>query len=276
MKNVLVANSQMRQGGCSFSVLETYVKAQIENSLEIGWAARDILLLANFDYEFMGIKAQRIEINDPRLTSSKAFAICELLKNASCRDELWVHDLDAWQNLWFDRPLFEDMGICQYSGNRRPSFNGGSVFYKPAARDIMITVSLLLSSKPMINEETAFNQVLFTELYRHRVTLLNSTYNVGCSNFAERYARSSKPVRVCHFHPDCRAHIRTHLLGQNDLHVCTTSDRLSRLLQRHFVAAADEARRWNCGRTRAVAEGPGHGGESVGGRIAEAPARGDT
>ena len=37
--------------------IETLIQAQIENSLESHWAKKDIILLTNFDYEFLDIKS---------------------------------------------------------------------------------------------------------------------------------------------------------------------------------------------------------------------------
>lgn len=243
MKNVIVANFQPRKKAYSFTLLETYVKAQIENSLEVGWAAKDILLLANFDYEFMGVEAQQVSFDDSCLTGSKTFAVNELFKNCCLDEELWVHDLDAWQNVWFDCPRFKDMGICEHGEHSPLRFGGSSVFYRPAAKNIVAVVSFLLSNKK-IREEPALHRVLSAPAYEHRVTVLDYTYNMGCAFFPERYLKSDKPIRVSHFRPDCPVGMKRHLLGQNELHVKTVNERLERLIRRYFdvsVALSNEA-----------------------------------
>ncbi len=234
MKNVIVANFQPMQETCSFIRLETYIKAQVENSLEVGWTAKNILLLTNFDFEFMGVKAQRVSFNDSGLLCSMTFAVHDLFKNDFVNEELWVHDLDAWQNSWFDCPHFKDVGICEYSKYNRPRFNSGSVFYKPEAKDIVAVISFLLSNKKATKEEAIFERVLSARIYKHRVTVLNSTYNVGCSGFPGRYMRSDQPIRVCHFHPDRRANVEIHLLGRNCLNAKTADERLEQLLRKYF------------------------------------------
>lgn len=234
MKNVMVASFRAGQEAHPFTRLETYVQAQIENSMEVGWAAEDILLLTDFDYEYMGVKTQLISLDDPRSTSIKVFAMHALFRDDSVHDVLWVHDLDAWQNSWFDCPPFRDIGICEYSEYRRPSFGGGSVFCRPAAKDIVAAIYSLMSNRKAMDEETAFNEVLNGSAYKQRVTVLNSTYNMGCMNFAERYVRGDKPIRVCHFHPERREHIAIHLWGRNMLHAKTVDPRLERLIRRYF------------------------------------------
>jgi hypothetical protein len=234
MKNVMVAIRQQRQEAPSFADIESYIRAQIENSLEVGWTSADILLLANFDYRFMGVTTQRIRVDDARLTSSKAFAMYALAKTTTLQEPVWSHDLDAWQNSWFDCPPFRDIGICQYSDCDQPNFNGGSVFYRPTAKDIMAVVHVLLSTHKNLDEEAVFNKVLGAPAYKHWVTVLNSTYNVGCDNFEERCEQSDKPIYVCHFHPDRHANAKVHLLGQNALQAKTVNERLGRLLGRYF------------------------------------------
>jgi hypothetical protein len=234
MKNMIVAGLQLGQEALSFARLEAYVQAQIENSLEVGWDAKDILFLTNFDYEFMGVKAQQTPWDDLRLRSLKLFAVHAFFRRGSVDDVLWVHDLDAWQNSWFDCPSFKDIGICEYREYSRPSFAGGSVFYRPTAKDLVMATHSLMRDREAVDEEAAFNQVLSEPTHRHRVTVLNSTYNMGYMNFAERYVRGHKPIRVCHFHPECPKSVAVHMWGRNFLRARTVNARLERLIRRYF------------------------------------------
>lgn len=227
---MMVAKFQPGQQNCPLTRIETYMKAQIENSLEVGWSPKDIIVLTNFDFEFMGIKARRISFIYPSLLCSKIFAVNDLFKNGYVDEELWVHDLDAWQNSWFDCPQFRDVGICKYL---KSTLNGGSVFYKAGAKDIVAILSLLLR-KIKGSEEPIMSRVLEMAAYKHRVTILNPTYNLGCNGFTERYIRSDQPIRVCHFHPDRRSNVEIHLLGRNQLNVKTVNERLERLIRRYF------------------------------------------
>ena len=66
MKNLMIANLSLNKR-YSLQKIDTLIKAQIENSLELGWRAKDIILLANFDYRFMGIKSKKIFSNSKML-----------------------------------------------------------------------------------------------------------------------------------------------------------------------------------------------------------------
>jgi len=70
---------------------------------------------------------------------------------------------------------------------------------------------------PSIELEPTLNRVLTSKQYRDRVTVLNNTFNVGCSGFAKRWERSLKPIRVSHFHRYNRTAWETHALDRNGL-----------------------------------------------------------
>ena len=76
--------------------------------------------------------------------------------------------------------------------------------------------------------------VLNAAAYKHKVTVLNSTYNLGRFGFSEQYKRSDQPVRVCRFHSDLPTGVEIHLLGRNELNVKTVNERLERLIRRYF------------------------------------------
>ena len=67
-----------------------------------------------------------------------------------------------------------------------------------------------------------------------RVTVINNTYNVGCSGFKERYASSNKPIRVCHFHPTNRIAWDTFARDRNRLGEIVLPDSLVRLFLNYF------------------------------------------
>jgi hypothetical protein len=239
MKNVLVATYTGGPQGCAFTCLEAYVRAQLENSLDLGWAPKDILFLADFDYEFRGVKARRMSFRDARPPACKVFAAEMLLQEAHGSETFWIHDLDAWQNVEFACPPFRELGICQHRKRITPDFNSGSVFYRAAAGDIVARLSFLLRSDAARQEETTLNQVLNEAAYRPRITVLNPTYNVGCTNFGARYLKSELPVRVCHFHPERSEHVAIHIWGQNILKTKTVGRRLEGVLRRYFDIASD-------------------------------------
>ena len=237
MKNFMVANLRGK-GRYTESSITTLLKAQIENSLEVGWLNKDIVLLTNFPFEFMGVKARVLDLNKFCWTGSKMFGLQYYFENNDVGDDvIWSHDLDAWQNAWFDCPEFKDVGGSEYS---RPKFNGGSIFWKKQSKDIMDEVINRLKKDKLKKEEPTLNEVFKSEEYKNRVTILNNTYNVGCSGYVERYERSIKPIKVCHFHPYNRIAWETHCLDRNGLEERGITIRLEKLLRKYYSGLATE------------------------------------
>ena len=232
MKNFMVANMVGKDAEFRGDKVDTLLKAQIENSIELGWQPEDIVLLASFDYEFMGVKAIKADLNEFCWTGSKLFGLKWWFDNNGTEDVLWAHDLDCWQNVRFDCPEFEtDVGGVQYSN---PKWQGGSIFWKSSSKDIVEEIVRRLVENKEVKEEPMLNKVFKSKEYGSRVTCLDSTYNVGCSGFAPRYTRSIKPIRVCHFHPNNRIAWELHALDTKELGERAITVRLERLLRRRY------------------------------------------
>jgi len=217
---------------------EILLKAQIDNMLEVGWKRENIIFLSNFDFEFMGISAKIIKLNDFCLTGSKMFALSWLFNNTRIDETIWVADIDCWQNVFFNEPIFTgNVGACHYS---TPKWNGGSIFWKPEARDIVNKIVGILTENHSKNEEPTLNMIFKSEEYRDRISLLNSTYNVGCSGFAERFTRSDKPIKIVHFHPANSIAWEIHALNRDGVGAIAVTVRLERLLRKYFPQMAVE------------------------------------
>jgi len=234
MKNFMVANLSKNKR-YTLANLEILIKAQIENSLELGWDSKDIILLANFDYEFMGVKSLKVELNKQCLTGSKMFGIKYLFDNDMINDAIWAHDLDSWQNIKFDCPKIKDVGITCYSNSK---FNGGSIFWGQKSRDIVNKIIKVIVENKEDKEEPTLNKVLKSKEYKDRVEIINRTYNVGCSGYVVRWNDSIKPLRVCHFHPYNFIAWETHALDRNGLDTKGITNRLETLLRRYYPILA--------------------------------------
>lgn len=230
MKNVLVANF-LEKSRYTLEPLKQLVNLQIENSIDVGWEIEDILLVTNFNHEFMGVKAINTELNKICITGSKMFGVQFLYKNNITKDSIWAHDLDAFQNVLFEEPEFKDVGITTYS---RPNFNGGSVFWKYSALDIINKIVETINEKKSVKEEPILDIVLKDDLYKDRVSVLNNTYNVGCSAFVKRYDVSEKPIKVAHLHPGNRLAWETHVLDRNGIYQTSVCPRLEGLIRQYY------------------------------------------
>lgn len=228
---------------------EPLIKAQIHNSLDIGWDSNDICLISNFDFEFMGIKAISIPLNSFCLTGSKIFAMHWLFfppklgvfanctgysKDTLSKFPIFSHDLDAWQNDQFE-VNFLDVGISTYSNSK---LNGGVVFWKFDANDIIEQITDVLI-KGEHREEPTLNRLLLSS-FKDRTTILNNTFNVGCSGFVTRATRAEQPIKVVHLNPYNRIAWETHRLDRNGTGIVSVSPRLEKILRQYFPHLATE------------------------------------
>jgi len=239
MKRLIAANLQPNsKSRYNPERLKLMLRAQIHNLLEVGWKKQDIILLANFDFEFMGIKAEKIKFNDFCLSGSKMWAVKFLFDNNRVDEVIYSADIDTWQNLWFNCPVFDgDVGACSYSN---PKWNGGSIFWKPSSKDIVDEIVRQLEKDKAAKEEPLLNKVFNSEKYAKRISLLNSTYNTGCSGFIPRFTRSLKPIRVVHFHPQNSIAWEIHGLDREGIGEIAVTIRLERLLRKYYPQMATE------------------------------------
>ena len=240
MKNMMVANYIQKQSRMQFNELIRMIEAQLYNSFQLGWKPKDIILITNFPFELHGVTSIHVPLNENCLTGSKVFGMRELFARDLVNDIVWSHDLDAWQNVPFDPPDFKDIGLSEYS---RPKYNGGSIFYKKTAKDIVETICKEIEKNKENREEPTINRLLRSDAFKDRVTTLDHSFNVGCSGFVPRYQKSIKPIRVCHFHPLNRIAWETHTLDRNGIDEIPVTKRLERAIRRFWPTLATSLQR---------------------------------
>ena len=242
MKLFMVANVQETgrySKRYSLEKMSVLLKAQIENSLELGWKPEQIVILSNINFEFMDVKTQIAPMTDFCLTGSKMFALSWYF-NDYPKETIYSKDLDCWQNVWFDEPeISGDVGAAQYSN---PKFNGGSIFWKPSSKDIIEEVVKQLTQNSEVSEEPTLNLVFKSDQFKKRITILNHTFNVGCSGFEPRFERSIKPIHVSHFHPSNSIAWEIHALDREGIGSIAITVRLERLLRKYYPGLATELR----------------------------------
>ena len=147
MKNLLIYLNPSHSFGEN---AEKLIKVQIENILTLGWKTEDVILITNFPYEFMGVRATEIGddyffADDP--ASTKIYTIAKIFENNlifNDTDLYWMHDLDHFQMLPFsEEEIVKEMGdsdfaLCNYG--RRIKYNCGSIFFRKSAGDIFIKI----------------------------------------------------------------------------------------------------------------------------------------
>ena len=230
MKNLLIYVSPKKEFDEETKVT---VKIQIDNSLNLGWLRKDILLFTNFPYQYNGIKA--IQIGDENFRAffapaTKITAILDLFKKGYIKKkELhWFHDFDVFQNEVITEEELEldnfDMGLCDKG--RMPRWGTGSVFFRFSAKDIFSMIKQL-SDKYKMNEEPALNAITSNNLLwateerpedvvfhksvpanivgmeniNHRIKKLNIKYNFAGWNIRSCYKLAGGQFKIVHFHP---------------------------------------------------------------------------
>lgn len=228
MKRLLVANFIHKRNS---KEIESMLKVQIDNMLDLGYTKDDIILISNKDIEYNSVKSLVVDLYKECGTGSKMFAMEWLYNNNLVNKTIHSGDLDVWNNVRFDEPEFKDVGIAQYSNSK---YNGGSVFWKPEAKDITVEICNEIRNNKEAREEPTLNKILKSDKFKYRVTVLNNTYNVGCSGFVVRYERSIKPAFCLHVHPLNRIAWETHAIDRNDIGEVAMTVRLERIMRKHY------------------------------------------
>ena len=219
------------------------IKAQIDNSIELNWDVKDIVLATNFEFEYRGVKSVILEKTcDYSQFFNKEYAITELLEKGIVKDtNLWYHDLDAFQLEAFEFPKFDgDWGTCVYPNYDGHSCQCGVLYIKPTAVDIFREMVNIMERNGFgtTNDEIVIrNFVKLNPDYAHRVSVLNTTWNVGMTSFNERYSLAEKPIKVVHFHPDKQNEWDCMIEGKNDLGVKVVDERLIKILKKYNLQA---------------------------------------
>jgi hypothetical protein len=227
MKNLIVAN--FPNNGKKYSELHTLIQAQCFNTKFFGWKEEDFIIVSNIDKCCDFGTWIKTDLNKNCFTGSKLFAVKYVYDMNITNESIWAHDLDAWQNSKFIEPLFLDAGFSQYS---RPKINGGSQFWKKSGLDILNYTIDLINKNSSQKEEPCIQEMYYK--FSKRVSILDCTYNIGCSGFVERYKKATKPIQVCHLHPTNRIAWQSHNLDRNGLGIKSVSKELEINLRKFY------------------------------------------
>lgn len=234
MKNVIIFQDFIREKTYGYSWNEkelfAYFRAQIDNSLQLGWKESDIVICTNLSFTYKDVVILHLEdICQYNKYFNKQYGIAEILRCGLINEPFWFHDFDDWQLHPFEFPDFEgDIGMCKYIDNSQ--WNTGSIFIKPNSIDVW---ELIVEFMKLNNEHTGLLQIgdedivnfiyrQYPELHR-RFSLLNNQYNVGCTQFDIRYQTANNPVYVGAFKPsdtnNLNKFISNNLVSQELLHI---------------------------------------------------------
>ena len=240
MKNILIYTGQSKKFSKEDSVL---VRIQIDNSLDLSWDKKDILLVTDFPYEYKGISA--LQVPDGLYYSfdknaNKVPVISYLINQGIIeRGEVyWSHDLDAFQNVAFNESELGlrdfDLGLTHYS--YKPEWQCGSLFFKSSAKDVIELIDATTRAKPHLsrnNEKTLTKLIKQNAINPSRYKRMNVTYNIMKKYLKTIYNEAEKPLKVLHFRPS--ESLEIFMYGKNRLKMPLMSSRLIKIFNQHGV-----------------------------------------
>ncbi len=212
MKNVIIFQDFIRGTyGKHWDTEElfNYFKAQIDNSIFLGWDPSDIVILTNLPFSYKNITIIPSKfICTYNKYFNKLLGIWELLHEGLITEDFWFHDFDDWQLKPFSFPKFEGyVGACKYINFTQ--WNTGSLFIKSQSlpfwqlcRDF-IEVNDNHPSLLQVGDENIFN-LLYHRNYeelKNFIVEIPYDFNIGMTGFDDRLARASD-VKVIAFKPE--------------------------------------------------------------------------
>lgn len=211
MKNVIIFQDFIKEKTYGHSWKEeelfAYFRAQIDNSLRLGWKPEDIVICTNLDFEYKNVTIIRLEdICQYNKYFNKQYGIAELLTKELITEPFWFHDFDDWQLVPLSFPEFKhSIGMCKYINFTQ--WNTGSIFIKPNSAPIWTYIvdfmKLNKDNKALLQtgDENVFNFIYNNSTHWMEVTELSPAYNVGVTGFESRLAAAGKQVYVAAFKP---------------------------------------------------------------------------
>jgi len=132
-----------------------YLKLQVENSRAMGWPKKDIIIITNFPFSYMGVKAHEVsEICNWSAFANKLVFVNEMIERGVINDNFWLHDADAFQLAPFQFPEeCKGFGYTKHSP-RRIKPQGGSGFYKKDSFDIVAAIADCIKTIKVTQEES--------------------------------------------------------------------------------------------------------------------------
>lgn len=239
MKNVHIYNIVDKNRRYPDDLVIRYLKAQVDNSLRLGWRTDDIIIGSNFDFEYRGVKNYILEnVCNHNIFYNKFYGMLELMDRGILTDDFWFHDQDNWQIEKFSFPEFDgEIGACSYVFNNE--WNTGSLFVKKTAAYVLRYIVDFMELYSHIKTDSDENviavlRVLPESEIKNLLTTIDTQYNVGFTHMIDRYNAASKPVYVCGFQPNIEKSI-LRFSGDNEYNLNFISSDLLDIFNSHSI-----------------------------------------
>ena len=236
MKNVLVYNIVDDKKRYDNELLFYYFRAQVDNSLRLGWKKEDIIIGTNFDFEHNGVK--NIELKNvctSNVFNNKWYGMLELMENGHLDDDFWFHDQDSWQVEKIDFPRFEgEIGGCTYVYTTE--WNTCSMFLKNTSQHVIQYIVDFMEMNKNLEVYSDENYISFLRQnseIKNLLTTINNKYNVGLTHMEKRYNAADKPVCSLGFQPHVQSSWDVFIEGKNDLDIKLIDDELLDIFKKY-------------------------------------------
>ena len=185
--------------------LFSYLRAQIDNSIRLGWDVNDIILGTNFEFEYKGVKNYLLtNVCEWSGFNNFWFGALELVKQGIIKDKFWLHDHDSWQIAPMEFPEFTGIvASAEYGGT--PEWNCGSIFFNENCLVVLeyIVDTLTINKYVEVSSDEIFiNFIRRNSTYKDQFTSINSRWNIGMTHSNLRLNNAVKPAIVLSFKPD--------------------------------------------------------------------------
>ena len=236
MKNVLIYNIIKGKERYDNELLFNYFRAQVENSLRLGWQKEDIIIGTNFDFEHKDVKNVELKkVCTTNIFNNKWYGILELMEGGYLEDDFWFHDQDSWQINRVNFPEFEgEIGGCTYVYTSE--WNTCSMFFKRTSKYIVeYVVNFMKMNKniQMYSDENYISILRKQSEIKSMLTTINNKYNVGLTHMEQRYEAANKPVCSIGFQPHVQNSWDVFIEGKNNLNIKLVEDSLIVLFKKH-------------------------------------------
>lgn len=236
MKNVLIYNRLENNLRYTDEILINSLKAQVDNSIRLGWKPNDIIIGTNFNFEYNGVKNYELKnicYHNPFF--NKFYGMLELMESNILDDDFWFHDQDAWQINKFNFPKFNgEIAGCTYVYT--PEWNTCSMFIKKSAIDIIRYIVEFMEMNSNFKVDSDENWIAFlrrnSEISNYFSTI-NNKFNVGRTHMEDRYKAAELPICVIGFQPQVDKSVKV-FEGGNSLNVNLIDKEFNDVLLTHF------------------------------------------
>ena len=240
MKNVLIYNIVDNKKRYDNELLFNYFRAQVDNSIRLGWNRKDIIIGTNFDFMHNGVKNIELKnVCEFNVFNNKWYGIQELMSTGKLNDDFWFHDQDAWQlHSDLNFPEFNgEVGGCTYAFT--PEWNTCSLFVKKTAVNVIKYIVDFMKMNPEYLEGVQSDENVIA-LLRHQseiqeyLTTINNQYNVGRTKMEHRYNAADKPIFVGGFVPQIPDSVQVFNGENNEMKINLIDEILDNAFRTHF------------------------------------------